>query len=292
MFGIYGHEYHELEEDSLDEVVVRAIRKAGKFLRQHAFDRIAVEWKGKDDPVTSLDRKAEGMIKRAIKRSDREVNFICEESGVDMRKSYAYDTVIIDPLDGTKSYLRKDFDCAVSVATRCDGSGGQLDGFVYDFMRGLLYFSAGHAVVAIPDSVDYEKAHLRMIMVGGEKESANYSPLIRSDKLRIAVDGEGLDGLVIPKSRASLVRKNGSFALTMAQVAAGIYDGMVSCNRGKGHIWDAAAGYYLMKRAGMVVKDMDLKAFNYRKPDNGLVAFRRKDWTYVMPYVKKMLGQA
>ena len=289
MFGICGHEYHEIE-DTLEDIVVRAMKKAGKFLKQHAFDPIPVQWKGKDDPVTSLDKDAEDIIKRVVRSYGHDIDFICEESGVTRSEDRAYSTVIIDPLDGTKSYLRKEFDCSVSVAICHEDCLSE--GFVYDFMRGLLYFAVNNAVIPLPDSMDYDKTSLRLIMAGGEKEAANYLPLIKNDKLRIAVDGEGIDSLVFPEGSATLVRKNGSFALTMAQVAAGIYDGMVSCNRGKGHIWDAAAGYYLMKRAGMVVKDMDLKAFNYRKPDNGLVAFRRKDWTYVMPYVKKMLGQA
>ena len=54
-------------------------------------------------------------------------------------------------------------------------------------------------------------------------------------------------------------RKSGCAALDMAYVAAGRYDGYFQYNL---NIWDIAAGVILIKEAGGVVDNFDLKRFN------------------------------
>ena len=62
------------------------------------------------------------------------------------------------------------------------------------------------------------------------------------------------------KSNAELsIRISGSAALDMAYVAAGRYDGYYQKNL---NLWDIAAGIIIVKEAGGIVNDLDLKQNN------------------------------
>lgn len=86
------------------ETALDAARQAGDFALEH-FDRgIEVEWKKDLSPVTLADRGAEEMLRKALSQAFPEDGFLGEEFGSTPGTSgFRW---IIDPIDGTRSFVR------------------------------------------------------------------------------------------------------------------------------------------------------------------------------------------
>lgn len=254
----------------LEQILLEATKNAGKFLRYNAYSSVDIEWKKKDDPVTRLDKEAERIVKQTVLRY-MPANFVCEESG--REDNHAKYTWIIDPLDGTKSFLREEFESATSVAVEEDGK--LVGGCIYDFMRDIIYWSCGF---------DFLKTAYK------NKGREMFGRLPSLGKRRISLDGDGLKNIFLPEgSGIRTFQKNGSIALGMAQLARGAYDGMVTYTKGKGHVWDVAAGYHLLRLNDFYIADIDMNPFDYKRPDNGIVALSPDIVNKVLPILKEVL---
>jgi histidinol-phosphatase len=86
------------------DAAVTAAEKAGALALQY-FDRdIAVEWKSDRSPVTLADREAESLLRTTLLGRFSGDGFLGEESG-DTPGTSGY-RWIIDPIDGTRSFIR------------------------------------------------------------------------------------------------------------------------------------------------------------------------------------------
>jgi histidinol-phosphatase len=86
------------------EAAIAAAEQAGQLAQQY-FDRdIAVEWKQDHSPVTLADREAEAMLRTTLLGRFPGDGFLGEESG-DTPGASGY-RWIIDPIDGTRSFVR------------------------------------------------------------------------------------------------------------------------------------------------------------------------------------------
>jgi histidinol-phosphatase len=86
------------------EVGVAAAQAAGALALEH-FDRsIAVEWKADQSPVTIADKNAEKLLRETLLRQFPGDGFLGEEFG-DQPGTTGY-RWIIDPIDGTRSFVR------------------------------------------------------------------------------------------------------------------------------------------------------------------------------------------
>ncbi len=86
------------------DAVLDAARQAGQFALGY-FDRgIAVEWKADQSPVTMADRGAEDLLRKALLGRFPNDGFLGEEFG-DTPGSSGF-RWIIDPIDGTRSFVR------------------------------------------------------------------------------------------------------------------------------------------------------------------------------------------
>ena len=77
---------------------------AAETLRWFNNPRLAVEQKADDSPVTQADRAAEAILRRVLLEAFPTDAFLGEESGGTAGTSeYEW---IVDPIDGTKSFIR------------------------------------------------------------------------------------------------------------------------------------------------------------------------------------------
>jgi histidinol-phosphatase len=86
------------------EVAVEAAEKAGQLALRYFDAGLAVEWKQDRSPVTVADREAEALLRTALLGKFPGDGFLGEESG-DTPGSSGFRWVI-DPIDGTRSYVR------------------------------------------------------------------------------------------------------------------------------------------------------------------------------------------
>ena len=92
---------------------------AAAIIRRYFAAEIEVEEKGDETPVTRADREAEIFIREAIGRAYPEHSIFGEEYG-ETRRSGAW-RWIIDPIDGTKSFVLKTPLFGTLIALECEG---------------------------------------------------------------------------------------------------------------------------------------------------------------------------
>ncbi len=79
-------------------------RRAGEHTLKYFTTEIAVELKADESPVTIADRETEALIREAVEREFPEHGILGEEQGT--TRPEAEFQWIIDPIDGTKSFIR------------------------------------------------------------------------------------------------------------------------------------------------------------------------------------------
>lgn len=85
-------------------VALEAAEAAGKLIRKAFGGRFKVRYKADASPVTDVDEAAEAVIKKILRKKYPAHGFHGEESGKDNADAeYLW---LVDPIDGTKSFVR------------------------------------------------------------------------------------------------------------------------------------------------------------------------------------------
>jgi histidinol-phosphatase len=85
-------------------VAIKASKQAEKIAMRYFSSGVAVETKADASPVTIADREAETVIKKTIQKSFPGHGFLGEETG--MTGNSDGPVWIIDPIDGTKNFIK------------------------------------------------------------------------------------------------------------------------------------------------------------------------------------------
>jgi len=86
------------------DLAIEAAQQAGRLALGYFDKNVAVEWKQDDSPVTLADRGAENLLKKTLLGRFPQDGFLGEESGAAPGSSgFRW---IIDPIDGTRSFIR------------------------------------------------------------------------------------------------------------------------------------------------------------------------------------------
>jgi len=199
--------------------------------------------KGKADFVTEVDRESERIVGSALLEAFPESTVMGEELSPDTTAPHtSHLTWIVDPLDGTTNFLHRFPFYAVSIGAVVDGT-----------------LEAG-CVLHVPPGIEYTA-----VRGGGARQ--NGQPIACS---AIADPGHALIGTGFPFSRleqmplyqrqfaavaaaAAGMRRPGSAALDLCDVAAGRFDGFWELRLAP---WDVAAGTLLIREAGGIVTDL------------------------------------
>jgi myo-inositol-1(or 4)-monophosphatase len=209
--------------------------------------------KGVADYVTDADLASQVAIQQVIAAQFPDHHFIGEEQPPESLPERSDQmNWIVDPLDGTTNYIH-DFPCyAVSVAA---ARGTELlAGVIYDPVHDKCYAaSAGQGAWC-------NGARL--------KTSAAKQPgeAVAAISLPARVDRNSTDLLDFIEATQVCqgVRRTGSAALNLANVASGVFDAFWASHI---HPWDVAAGVLLVREAGGVVTARDGSEFNLWKPN-------------------------
>lgn len=86
------------------DAALEVIQEAGRLALRYFDTGLTVEWKKDESPVTVADREAEALLRTALLQRFPSDGFLGEESG-DQAGTSGY-RWIIDPIDGTRSFVR------------------------------------------------------------------------------------------------------------------------------------------------------------------------------------------
>ena len=219
----------------------RAAKLAAAYLRT-AVPPAPEDWtaKGQNDFVTELDRHAEEIIRGSLLIDTPNARVIGEELGSEVVTDGL--VWIVDPLDGTTNFLHRYPSCSVSIAAAIDGrleAGVVLrlePDWCYVASRGR---GAWHGTTRLIVSKVSEPGHA-LVGTGFPFKHPDDLPEYQHQFAKIMTATSG-------------IRRAGSAALDLADVASGKFDGFWELKLAP---WDVAAGMLLVREAGGVVTDL------------------------------------
>jgi myo-inositol-1(or 4)-monophosphatase len=213
-------------------------REAGSLIMGYFRQYVKIEYKGAVDLVTVADRESEALILSRI-RSQFPGHDVIGEEGTRIETGSEYKWYV-DPLDGTTNFAHGYPVFCVSLAV--ERSGKRVAGVIYDPTRDEM-FSAGLSGGAW---LNGEAIHVSttanlgdcLIGTGFPSQKRHKNPNIYFyHQLTLRTHG---------------VRRAGSAALDLCNVASGRYDGFWEFNLNP---WDTAAGVLIVQEAGGTVTD-------------------------------------
>ena len=225
-----------------------ALDAGAAIMAVHAKADVLAQAKPDQSPVTEADLAADAIITAGLARAFPGLPVVTEEQS----QSHQPQTgrfILVDPLDGTREFLRRNGEFTVNIAL-IEG-GVPLRGVVYAPALGRLFYTLadGASVEETPDG-------LRALAVAEPDNSALRVVASKSHR------DSATDALIARYQVADLVSAGSS--LKFALVAAGEAD--FYPRLGRTMEWDTAAGDALLRGAGgMVVDARDLSALRYGK---------------------------
>ena len=215
-------------------IMIKATEKASKILIRDfgEVEKLQVSLKGPNNFVTNADRKVEEVIIKELEKAKKNFSILTEESGF-LENKDKENFWIIDPIDGTTNFLNGVPHFCISVALLIDRE--IVAGVIYDPIKDELFYS--------------------------EKNNGSY---LNNKSIRVSKKSkisECLYGVNFRKNLPEnlLIRNTGSAALDLAYVSSGRFD---ACLQKNVNLWDIAAGIILIKEAGGIVNNFELKKFD------------------------------
>jgi myo-inositol-1(or 4)-monophosphatase len=222
-----------------------------------------VRHKGPDQPVTDADLEADAVLADRLLGGRPDYGWLSEET-VDGADRLGRDRVwVVDPLDGTRSFIQGYREFAVSVALV--ESGEAILGVVYNPASRDLYWAergrgayhaAGCTGGVSAGSGGGRPAGVRLRIQEPDSERARSLLASRSEIAR------GDFAALLPRWE---LRPLGSTAYKLAGVASGA--GRAYLSRGPKSEWDVAAGALLVTEAGGAATDLRGEALRYNRAD-------------------------
>jgi myo-inositol-1(or 4)-monophosphatase len=213
-----------------------AAERAGAYLRSVERPADPGRWtlKGSRDFVTEVDRTAERLVSEVLLSAEPSSRIVGEELSPDVVTQGL--VWIVDPLDGTTNFLHDFPAYAVSIAAAVDG---RLEaGVVLQVPRQEMYGAArgagswlGNRRLSVSAIADPEYA---LIGTGFPFKDPSQLAHYQAQFARVAPQTSG-------------IRRPGSAALDLVDVAAGRFDGFWELRLSA---WDIAAGVLLVREAG------------------------------------------
>ena len=237
-------------------------REAGALLMRYFAERVKIEYKGDADLVTVADRAAEELIRQRIRENWPGHDVLGEEQGLtDSGSEYRW---YVDPLDGTTNFAHgfPVFCVSLAIERRAAAGTKRVAGVIYDPTRDEMFAAElGGGATLNGKSIHVSKtAKLGecLLATGFPSHKRHKNPnIFYYHQITLKTHG---------------VRRAGSAALDLCNVACGRFDGFWEFNL---NAWDTAAGVLIVDEAGGTVSRYDGSPFQLDSREtvasNGLV---------------------
>ncbi len=262
-------------EKEISEITVLA-REAGTILMDIYATDFDVAFKGKANPVTEADTRANAFIVERLAECFPDDRIIAEESDNDPVGRAKGRCWYVDPLDGTKEFVKKNGEFAVMIGLAIDGESRF--GVVYQPALDKLYRGVvgGEAYLVVGDEE-------RMLEVSDACTPSDLS-LVVSRSHRAASTDQLVEQLGITKETQS-----GSVGLNIGLLAEQCADLYVNLSD-KSSAWDACAPEAIIRAAGGRFADVAGNPFHYGGADlnnrRGILACNGAAFDAVAPVIR------
>jgi 3'(2'), 5'-bisphosphate nucleotidase len=242
--------------------IINAISRAGKaILDIYETGDFGVEMKSDESPLTKADQAAHEILMDTLK--DFDLPILSEEGkNIDYSERRAWKEFwLVDPLDGTKEFIKKNGEFTINVAKVLRGEA--YSGYVYVPVTGDFYLGI------------HQQMAFKFKLIAGEeiKELPANTKVIKAQK--------PTDKVVVVASRSHFNEETEAFVNKLKEkytnvefISKGSSLKLVEVAEGNAHIyprfgptmeWDTAAAHAVVLGAGGTVLTPEGKALHYNK---------------------------
>ena len=239
---------NNLNLKNIAEELLSTFKEAGKMAREISQRGVKITIKADNSPVTDGDLAVDRLLRNKITILTSKIPIISEET-VNLKIRNENKTFwLIDPIDGTKEYIRKKDEYTLNAALIVNLEPAI--GIVYAPAKDRLFFSYGKGFA-------FEIHNEKKTVLNCKKINTNkIIALTNSDK----TPDEVLD--IYKKYKVSQTIRMSS-SLKFCTLAAGEAD--IYAAKARAFEWDIAAGHAILEHAGGLISTHDGKKFLYGK---------------------------
>ncbi|HEX7970119.1 MAG TPA: 3'(2'),5'-bisphosphate nucleotidase CysQ [Stellaceae bacterium] len=233
------------------EIARAAALAAGAAIMEVYAGDFSVERKADDSPVTRADRRAEAIILERLRAAAPDIPIIAEEevAAYGLPASAPPRFWLVDPLDGTKEFIRRNGEFTVNIAL-VEGDGPVL-GIVHAPVPGVTYAASGTATrqhgSEAPRPIAARPVPARRAVIVHSRSHA--------DEQRLAA---------YAAEHPEAERRVAGSSIKFCLIAAGEAD--LYPRFGPTCEWDTAAGQAVLEAAGGAVTTLNGARLRYGKP--------------------------
>ncbi|WP_040819443.1 3'(2'),5'-bisphosphate nucleotidase CysQ [Litoreibacter arenae] len=233
-----------------------ALDAGDKIMEIYDADDFDVRAKSDESPVTAADEAADALISAGLREAFPDVLLVTEEQA-DTHSESAANFLIVDPLDGTKEFIKRRGDFTVNIAYVENGT--PVRGVVYAPAKGRMFYTdADGNTVEEEGPFDHDKQGLTKPLK--VKTPDNDALIVVASKSH---RDQATDDYISKYKTADMTGAGSS--LKFCLVAAGEAD--LYPRLGRTMEWDTAAGHAVLNGAGgAVVRFDDHTHLTYGKP--------------------------
>tara|TARA_B100000809_G_scaffold266666_1_gene330598 strand:- start:5781 stop:6572 length:792 start_codon:yes stop_codon:yes gene_type:complete len=238
---------------NLLSIAIQASIDAGKAIMEVYAEKINVEIKEDKSPLTQADKNANDVINNYL--IDTRIPIISEENkqlDYSQRKDWEY-CWIVDPLDGTKEFIKRNGEFTVNIALI--KSGNPLLGVIYVPVSKTLYYTLEDASKSYKIDLENEDVSLDFIFKNSIeiKPSENNNGLIRivGSRSHLNEATKVFISKIENNKKTEIVSKGSSLKFCLvAEGTADVYPRFAPTME-----WDTAAGQAICQAVGVHVID-------------------------------------
>ena len=228
--------------------------KAGKAIMEIYSDSgIQIEYKKDSSPLTAADKESDKIITNLLKMNFPSYAILSEESQDDLQRLENDFCFVVDPLDGTKEFIKRNGQFTVNIALAYKHIS--VLGVIYVPVTGELYY-------ACQGEGSYRQS------ADGVTEKLHVSDRTDLPSLRVVLSNSHgcpeMDELLKKYNLTNFVKVGSS--LKGCMVAEGKADVYYRFNPTME--WDTAAMQCIAEEAGAIFRQMDGSAMTYNREDS------------------------
>jgi myo-inositol-1(or 4)-monophosphatase len=226
-------------------LILDAAHEAGALARDIRRKGLEIEYKADDNtPVTNADLAADKLLTTRLRAERPAYGWLSEETIDDSDRMEQRRIFVVDPIDGTRAFLKDRPWWSVSIAVVEDG----------------------RSVAGVVFAPELEESYAAAV---GQGATLNGEPIAPSAETRLEDCRMVGDPALFAHPAwptpwpAMRVEQRNSTAYRMCLVAAGVFDAAVAPVRKWD--WDVAAGDLIARESGCFVGDHNGRAFRYNR---------------------------
>jgi 3'(2'), 5'-bisphosphate nucleotidase len=238
-------------------VIRSLVEEASEAIMQIYKKDFDIETKSDDSPLTEADLKANSIITAGLRKQFSGHAILTEEEKDDLSRLESEYVLIIDPLDGTKEFIKKNGEFTLNVALIKDGQPilGVISvparGDMYWAKKGTGAFHDGHKI-----EVSSRNQISEMIMARSRSHATEKEIQMQEQFADSIAAGSSLKGCLVADGRADAYYRMGPV-----------------------NEWDIAAMTIILREAGGKITDLDGKNLAFNKQDTLFTGFLASNGT-------------